>query len=139
MFLIFRGDCVDGVRRICSEKMETVCGTEMVKHRMEEDRPSCRVHLVDSCKPRKKKKKAFFAFLKIRNEEEDEDEMHCEKVRAVRCKVEKKMVTKTKPETKCRRVPREFCRKEECGDYSDTNEKLDDGCYFRTQMVRLIS
>ncbi len=40
--------------------------------------------------------------------------MRCEKVRAVRCRIEKKTVTKTKPETKCQRVPRQFCREVEC-------------------------
>ncbi len=43
---------MDGRRRVCSEKMETECNTEMVSRQMEEDRPNCRVHLVESCKPK---------------------------------------------------------------------------------------
>ncbi len=140
-----------GARRVCSEKMETECNTEMVQHRMEEDRPNCKVRWVDSCKPRKKKK-AFFAFLERERKRGDpsssEVEMRCEKVRAVRCRVEKEMVTKTQPETRCRRVPRQFCRKETCGGEEEEGEgeegkerrgggggRRDDECYFRTQMV----
>ena len=37
---------------------------------------------------------------------------------------------KSKPETKCERVPREFCRKEAC----DPQEGKDE-CYFRNQVV----
>ena len=39
-------------------------------------------------------------------------------------------VMKSKPETKCERVPREFCRKEAC----DPEEGRDE-CYFRNQVV----
>ena len=39
-------------------------------------------------------------------------------------------VMKSKPETKCERVPREFCRKEAC----DPREGRDE-CYFRNQVV----
>ena len=38
---------------------------------------------------------------------------------------------KSKPETKCERVPREFCRKEAC----DPQERGKDECYFRNQVV----
>ena len=37
---------------------------------------------------------------------------------------------KSKPETKCERVPREFCRKEAC----DPEDGRDE-CYFRNQVV----
>ena len=37
---------------------------------------------------------------------------------------------KSKPETKCERIPREFCRKEAC----DPREGRDE-CYFRNQVV----
>ena len=54
----------------------------------------------------------------------------CIKVPAMRCKIEKVEVMKSKPETKCTRVPREFCRKEAC----DPQEGRDE-CYFRNQVV----
>ena len=44
--------------------------------------------------------------------------------------VPKVEVMKSKPETKCERVPREFCRKEAC----DPKEGRDE-CYFRNQVV----
>ena len=44
--------------------------------------------------------------------------------------VPKVEVMKSKPETKCERVPREFCRKEAC----DPEEGRDE-CYFRNQVV----
>ena len=37
---------------------------------------------------------------------------------------------KSKPETKCERVPREFCRKEACDPQQGSDE-----CYFRNQVV----
>jgi len=54
----------------------------------------------------------------------------CRLVPAVRCKIERKMVTKRKPETRCERVPRQFCRKEACEVGQTINS-----CYFRTQVV----
>ena len=55
-------------------------------------------------------------------------------------------VMKKKPETKCERMPRQFCRKEECGgggsnddpDLTSVTSIMDESlCYFRIQMVRL--
>ena len=54
----------------------------------------------------------------------------CIKVPAMRCKIEKVEVMKSKPETKCTRVPREFCRKEACVPDDGPEE-----CYFRNKVV----
>ena len=53
------------------------------------------------------------------------------------CKIEKRTVVKTKPESKCSRVPRQFCRKEDCSQ-KDVDENLynnDPNCYYRNQIV----
>lgn len=105
-----QSDCVDGVRRICVTKYETECHTEMVKHQMTEDHPKCRVQLVESCA---------------------KGGEGCKRMPAMRCRIETRKVVKTKPETKCRRLPRQFCRKEEC-----RAEARQQKCYFRTQTVR---
>ena len=70
----------------------------------------------------------------------------CRKFPAMRCKIEKMKVMKKKPETKCERMPRQFCRKEECGGGGGSNDDpdltsvtsiMDESlCYFRIQMVR---
>ena len=56
----------------------------------------------------------------------------------MKCKIETRTVVKTKPETKCERVPKQFCRKERCT--SQVNKIPGDkdtksGCYFREQTV----
>jgi hypothetical protein len=77
----------------------------------------------------------------------------------MRCRIEQRNVVKSKPETKCHRVPREFCHKEECkeddssaGDNLSIDNSSDDDrkssavnatdgselrpdCYFRQQIV----
>ena len=48
-------------------------------------------------------------------------------------------VIKTKPETTCKRMPRQFCRNENCEDTHKTSTAniLDEElCYYRIQMVR---
>ena len=57
----------------------------------------------------------------------------------MRCKIEKRTVVKTKPESKCRRVPREYCRKEECQPAKEALplNKDDPDCYYRNQIVSL--
>jgi hypothetical protein len=54
----------------------------------------------------------------------------CVRVPAMRCKIEEVEVMKSRPETKCVRVPRQFCRKKTCA--SDNSGE----CYFRNQAVR---
>ena len=108
-------DPATGKRKICVKKYETECRTRYVKQEMEEDRPQCRVQLMEKCGG---------------GGEEDENGLldDCVRVPAMRCKIEKVMVMKSKPETKCVRVPREFCRKEAC-------EAEKEECYFRNQVV----
>jgi len=58
-----RSGCVGGARQICYTKYEAECRTEQVEHRMEEDRPICKV-----CKKIARWKKALFALeVKGRN------------------------------------------------------------------------
>ena len=59
----------------------------------------------------------------------------CQRVPAMRCKIEKRTVVKTKPESKCSRVPREYCRKEECEEDQVPLNKDDPNCYYRNQVV----
>ena len=52
-----------------------------------------------------------------------------------------KQVIKTKPETTCKRMPRQFCRNEDCKDTHKTSTAniLDEElCYYRIQMVRTL-
>ena len=59
-------------------------------------------------------------------------------VPAMKCKIETRVVVKTKPETKCKRVPKEFCKKQPCTRPSDKNGKSrddDSGCYFMEKTV----
>ena len=59
-------------------------------------------------------------------------------VPAMKCKIETRVVVKTKPETKCKRVPKEFCKKQTCTRPSDKNGKGrddDSGCYFMEKTV----
>ena len=64
----------------------------------------------------------------------------CQRVPAMRCKIEKRTVVKTQPESKCSRVPRQYCRKEECSNDDDQKSlpplnKDDPNCYYRNQIV----
>ena len=55
----------------------------------------------------------------------------------MRCKVETRKVVKTKPETKCERVPKETCRKHACNPLptkaSDDSDEF--GCYMMEKTV----
>ena len=57
----------------------------------------------------------------------------------MRCKVEKRTVVKTRPETKCERVPKETCKKQRCtyipSKTPTNNDATSDGCYIREQTV----
>ena len=63
----------------------------------------------------------------------------CTKVPAMRCRIEKRTVVKTKPESKCSRIPRQVCRKEDCNDEAE-DELLngDPNCYYRNQVVSFV-
>ena len=60
----------------------------------------------------------------------------------MKCKIEERVVVKTKPETKCNRVPKEFCKKQNCTQQqsSRTPKDTDDDslCYFREQTVSVL-
>ena len=58
-------------------------------------------------------------------------------VPAMRCKVETRKVVKTKPETKCERVPKETCRKHACNPLpTKSSERRDEsGCYMMEKTV----
>merc|ERR1719479_320170 len=65
----------------------------------------------------------------------------CQNIPAMRCQIEKRKVMKTKPVSKCERMPRQFCRKEDCENThrSSTVNILDEElCYYRIQMVNEI-
>ena len=78
----------------------------------------------------------------------------CTKVPAMRCRIEKRTVVKTKPESKCSRIPRQLCRKEDCDDVledlnvqdfdqaaSESRDELLNGdadCYYRNQVVSFV-
>ena len=63
----------------------------------------------------------------------------------MRCRIEQRTVIKSKPETKCHRIPREFCHKEDCKEAEDevqnqnnaaeSDDSLHPKCYFRQQIV----
>lgn len=72
----------------------------------------------------------------------------------MRCRIEKRTVVKTKPESKCSRIPRQLCRKEDCDDVledlnvqdfdqaaSESRDELLNGdadCYYRNQVVSFV-
>ena len=70
----------------------------------------------------------------------------------MRCRIEKRTVVKTKPESKCSRIPRQLCRKEDCvleavdvQDFdqaaSESRDELLNGdadCYYRNQVVSFV-
>ena len=65
----------------------------------------------------------------------------------MRCRIEQRTVIKSKPETKCHRIPREFCHKEYCKEADEDevqnknnsaaegDDSLHPKCYFRQQIV----
>ena len=64
----------------------------------------------------------------------------------MRCRIEQRTVIKNKPETKCHRIPREFCHKEDCkeadedevqnqNNSAESDDSLHPKCYFRQQIV----
>jgi len=113
--------CHKGRRTVCTTKYHTECTTQQVQQTMQEDHPKCQVEMVERCPAENEQRK-------------------CRRVPAMRCKIEKRTVVKTKPESKCSRVPRQFCRKEDCNK-SDEEENLfnnDPNCYYRNQIVNEI-
>ena len=97
-----------------------VCKTEHIKAETVEDHPVCRVEMVDNCD---KSRDKFGA---------------CERVPAMRCRIEQRVVVQSKPETKCERVPQSLCHEEECRGEAAAGPlaKADDPlCYFRDQVV----
>ena len=106
-------ECVDGSRKVCEIKHESVCNTVQVRHEMEEDHPVCKVEMVNTC-----------------SESRDKFD-RCKHVPSMRCRIEKQTVVRVRPETKCQRVPRSFCHSEDC-----KTPLVDDSlCYFRDQVV----
>lgn len=144
--------CVNGKRAMCMTKYETQCVNEEVTHNMTEDHPVCRVEMVTKCTKKEddhdsSKSDVMKVMMKMMKPSLEE---RCSKYPAMRCRIEKKTVIKTKPETKCQRVPRQFCRKEDCSfKGGDSNsDKVEDPkameimdealCYYRIQTVREI-
>ncbi|CAB4065464.1 unnamed protein product [Lepeophtheirus salmonis] len=102
--------CIGGKRKICVTKYETECSTIRRMKKMIEDHPRCQIEHLNKC-----------------------DENHrCSRVPSMKCRIEKRQVTKVKPETSCRRVPRNFCRKVNCA------KEAEKKCYYRVQMVNEI-
>ena len=81
----------------------------------------CRVEMVDNCD---KSRDKFGA---------------CERVPAMRCRIEKRVVVQSKPETKCERVPQSLCHEEECRVDGALPASEDPLCYFRDQVVSQMS
>ncbi|QQP51887.1 Uncharacterized protein FKW44_013372, partial [Caligus rogercresseyi] len=102
-----KSPCVKGKRKICVTKYETECSTVRRMRKMIEDYPRCRIQHLRKC-----------------NEDNE-----CSRVPSMKCAIEKREVTKVKPETSCRRVPRNFCRKVDCA------KEAEKACYYRVQMV----
>jgi len=81
-----------GYKRECRTKYYTECSTDMVYHNMVEDYPVCGVSKHKKC-----------------TESGD-----CMMVPVMKCKIEKRTIRKAKPESKCRRVPTQICKKKKC-------------------------
>lgn len=90
--------------------------------RMVEDHPRCRVEMVERCDDEKK---------------ETNHHRDCLRVPAMRCRIEQRTVTKSKPETRCERVPRQFCRKELCSNIDEARKKQKQAnkCFYRNKIV----
>lgn len=119
--LAVKKQCRNGKRMVCTTKYQTECTTQQIQQTMEEDHPKCQVEMVEKCPENNISKKT-----------------QCNKVPAMRCRIEKRTVVKTKPESKCSRIPRQICRKEDCEE--DVEELLngDPNCYYRNQVVNEI-
>jgi len=120
------GKCRNGRRTVCTTKYHTECTTQQVQQTMQEDYPKCQLEMVENC-----------------SEENKSEKSKCQRVPAMRCKIEKRTVVKTQPESKCSRVPRQYCRKEECNNDEDQKSlpplnKDDPNCYYRNQIVNEI-
>jgi len=115
--------CHKGKRMVCNTKYQTECTTQQIQQTMEEDHPKCQVEMVEKCPEKTNSRKT-----------------ECRKVPAMRCRIEKRTVVKTKPESKCSRIPRQICRKEDCEVEDDKKELLkgDPNCYYRNQVVNEI-
>jgi len=120
--------CRNGRRTVCTTKYHTECTTQQVQQTMQEDYPKCQLEMVENC-----------------SEDEKSEKSKCQRVPAMRCKIEKRTVVKTQPESKCSRVPRQYCRKEECSNEDDLDKTLlpplnknDPNCYYRNQIVNEI-
>lgn len=113
--------CVDGKRAMCVTKYETECTNKEVEYEMMEDHPRCRVEMIEKCKEEEEKEaddnelSNFIDKMMMSGKRSaSRRAKKCQKYPAMRCKIEKMKVMKKKPETKCSRVPRKFCRKESC-------------------------
>lgn len=136
--------CVNGKRAMCVTKYETQCTNEEVEYEMMEDHPRCRVELIEKCEePKRHDRTDVLARMMHMHKRGKSTEPECRKFPAMRCKIEKMKVMKKKPETKCERMPRQFCRKEECSGPQDPETSvtsiMDESlCYFRIQRVNEI-
>lgn len=141
--------CVNGKRALCVTKYETMCTNKEVEYEMMEDHPRCRVELIEKCEDNKKQqKKRDDNVLSQMMAQMVPKKKECSKIPAMRCRIEKMKVMKKKPETKCERMPRQFCRKEACEsdplaaaetDSTSLTSIMDESlCYFRIQMVNEI-
>jgi len=110
----------NGQRTVCTTRgFKTECTTTEISHEVKEDYPNCKLEMTDKCA------------------EVPDKFGNCKRVPAMKCNIETKVVLKTKPETKCERVPKEFCRKQNCTPQTDKSSKDNDasGCYFREQTI----
>lgn len=140
--------CVNGKRAMCVTKYETMCTNHEVEYEMMEDHPRCRVELIEKCEEPKRHSRGgndILSRMMHMHKRGKTSRSECRKFPAMRCKIEKMKVMKKKPETKCERMPRQFCRKEECGgsnddpDLTSVTSIMDESlCYFRIQMVNEI-
>jgi len=96
-------DCIDGYRRSCQTRYESVCGTRWQHEELHEDRPICGVEMVGKCP---KSQQA--------DENASDSTSPCMEVPVMKCRIEKRLVKRRMPKTACRRIPRKFCIKKKC-------------------------
>lgn len=83
----------------CSTEYETECSTVQNVHQVEEDVPDCRTENMEKCQDITR------GYTTSRE---------CETWPVVRCTLERRIVNKYSPETKCQKIPRELCGPASC-------------------------
>merc|ERR1712080_249428 len=124
--------CNDTIKgpEVCKTHYETKCETRHKEHNIEQDEPVCQMEIEKKCRPAALRDSDTGITgdtgeaLSSENEEDIQDpadianklfgEEECEDWPVRKCHIEKKLTTKTTPETSCKKIPNEICAPSNC-------------------------